>query len=65
LELSRSSWLVTSLSPGSREKRLKYSLEAGALGALLGLFGELQRKAPARRTGVRLKFIKSICIMDL
>jgi len=48
LELSRSTWLVTSLSPGNSEKMSKYSVKAGALPELLKLFSELKQKALAR-----------------
>jgi transposase len=48
LELSRSTWLVTSLSPGKGEKMSKHSVKAGALAELLKLFAELKRKAEAR-----------------
>lgn len=50
LELSRSSWLITSLSPGKGEKMSKHSVKAGDMAALLARFSELQRKA-AIRTG--------------
>ena len=40
MELSRSTWLITSLSPGSGEKMSKHSVPAGDIGALLArLFG--------------------------
>jgi transposase len=48
LELSRSTWLVTSLSPGKGEKMSRHSVEAGALAELLKLFSELKHKALAR-----------------
>ena len=48
LELSRSTWLVTALSPGKGEKMSNYSVEAGDLAELLTLFAELKRKAQAR-----------------
>jgi transposase len=48
LELSRSTWLITSLSPGAGEKLSKHSMPAGDLGALLGRFAQLQEKAAAR-----------------
>ena len=48
LELSRSNWLITSLSPGNGEKMSKHGVEAGDMAALLGRFAELQRKALAR-----------------
>lgn len=50
LELSRSNWLVTSLSPGNNEKMSRRSLEAGDMAGLMGLFADLSRKA-AIRTG--------------
>lgn len=50
LELSRSTWVVTSLSPGNGEKMSRRSLKAGDLGGLLGLFAELKRRA-RERTG--------------
>jgi transposase len=49
LELSRSTWLVTSLSPGNGEKMSKRSLEAGDMPGLMGLFADLKRKAAIRR----------------
>lgn len=48
LELSRSNWLVTSLSPGTGEKMSKHGLPAGDVAGLLKLFAELKRKAQAR-----------------
>src|SRR6201987_4336783 len=48
LELSRSTWLVTSLSPGRGEKMSKHSVSAGDMAALLARFSELRRKACAR-----------------
>jgi transposase len=48
LELSRSNWLVTSLSPGKGEKMSKRSVEAADIAGLLKLFAELKRKALAR-----------------
>jgi transposase len=44
LELSQSSWLVTSLSPGS-EKMSKYATSAGDGAALLALLTRLQNRA--------------------
>lgn len=51
LELSRSNWLITSLSPGNGEKMSKHGVEAGDLKELLARLAELQRKALAR-TGI-------------
>jgi len=48
LELSRSNWLITSLSPGNGEKMSKHGVAAGDMAGLLKLFAELQRKALAR-----------------
>ena len=48
LELSRSTWLITSLSPGSGEKMSKYGILAGDLAALLARFSGLKQKAFAR-----------------
>src|SRR6202142_310049 len=50
LELSRSIWLITSLSPGSGEKMSKHSVRAGDVAALLARLSELKRKA-SERTG--------------
>jgi len=48
LELSRSTWLVTSLSPGGGQKMSKHSVSAGDIAALLARFSELRRKSCAR-----------------
>lgn len=56
LELSRSTWLVTSLSPGSGEKMSRRSVKAGEVGALLALFGQLREQARAR-TGETYRII--------
>jgi transposase len=56
LELSRSRWLVTSLSPGAGEKLFRHQVAGGDLAALLALFVELQAKAEAR-TGLRYGII--------
>lgn len=48
LELSRSTWLVTSLSPGKGEKMSRHSLTAGHVAELLTLFAELRRNAEVR-----------------
>jgi transposase len=48
LELSRSTWLVTSLSPGNGEKMSKHSVKVGDMAGLLARFSELKRKAMAR-----------------
>jgi transposase len=48
LELSRKTWLVTSLSPGAGEKMSKHTVPADDVAGLLMLFAELKRKAEAR-----------------
>jgi transposase len=56
LELSRSIWLVTSLSPGGGEKMSKHSVRGGDVTGLLERFVQLQEKAQAR-TGQRYPII--------
>jgi transposase len=48
LELSRSTWLITSLSPGAGEKISKHSVSAGDTASLLRRFADLQQKARTR-----------------
>src|SRR3954470_21308321 len=48
MELSRSSWLITSLSPGGGEKMSKHSLRSGDVAGLLERFTQLEQKARAR-----------------
>ena len=48
LELSRSTWLVTSLSPGGGEKLSRREIKAGDVSALLARLVELRHKALAR-----------------
>lgn len=48
LELSRKTWLMTSLSPGKGEKMSKRSVQAGDVAGLLRRFAELRSKAAAR-----------------
>jgi transposase len=48
MELSRSTWLITSLSPGRGEKMSKHSVSAGDIPALLARFAEFKQKALAR-----------------
>jgi hypothetical protein len=50
LELSRSTWLATSLSPGRGEKMSKHIVSAGDIAALLGGFrssGGRRARGPA------------------
>src|SRR2546428_5623646 len=48
LELSRSSWLITSLSPGGGEKMSKHSVQGGDIAGLLRRFAQLKERARAR-----------------
>jgi transposase len=48
LELSRSSYLTTSLSPGAGEKLSQHSVKAGDIGGLLGRLTQLKEKARGR-----------------
>jgi transposase len=48
LELSRSTWLITSLSPGGGEKMSKHSVRGGDVAGLLDQFARLRAKARAR-----------------
>jgi len=48
LELSRSTWLVTSLSPGGGERMSRHSVTGGDVAALLARLTDLQGKAQVR-----------------
>ncbi len=48
MELSRSRWLLTSISPGAGEKMSQHSLPGGDLHGLFERLGDMQRKASAR-----------------
>src|SRR5260221_5357481 len=56
LELSRSTWLITSLSPGGGAKMSKHSVRGCDVAGLLEGFAQLQEKARAR-TGQRFPII--------
>src|SRR6476660_6143471 len=56
LELSRSSWLITSLSPGGGEKMSKHSVPGGDFARLMERFAQLQEKARLR-TGQSFRII--------
>src|SRR5467141_2395001 len=56
LELSRSSWLITSLSPGGGEKMSKHSVPGGDFAGLMDRFAQLQEKARLR-TGQSFRII--------
>lgn len=48
LELSRSSWVVTSLSPGGGERMSKHTVRGGDVAGLLKRFAQLREKAKGR-----------------
>ncbi|WP_371680969.1 IS110 family transposase [Microvirga sp. KLBC 81] len=48
MELSRSVWLITSLSPGAGEKMSKHSVRSGDVAELLARFAQLCEKARVR-----------------
>jgi len=48
LELSRSTWLVTSLSPGNGERMSKHQVRGGDIAGLLARFCDLRAKTHAR-----------------
>lgn len=56
MELSRSSWLITSLSPGNGEKMSKHPVRGGDVTGLLARFSWLKERALAR-TGRRVPII--------
>ena len=50
MELSKSTWLITSLSPGAGERMSKHVVPAGDIAGLMDRFNQLRTKA-AKRTG--------------
>ena len=48
LELSRSTWVITSLAPGGGEKMSKHSVPSGDIAALFARLSQLKEKARAR-----------------
>src|ERR1039457_1513261 len=56
LELSRSTWLITSLSPGGGEKMSKHVVRGGDVAGLLERFAQLREKTRAR-TGKVFPFV--------
>jgi len=56
LELSRSTWLITSLSPGGGEKMSKHVVRGGDVTGLLERFAQLREKTRAR-TGKVFSFV--------
>lgn len=56
MELSRSKWLITSVSPGNGEKMSRHSVAAGDLAGLFALFVKLRERSQAK-TGHRYPII--------
>src|ERR1700704_2074460 len=56
LELSRSTWLITSLSPGGGEKMSKHVVRGGDVAGLLERFAQLRKKTRTR-TGKVFPFV--------
>ena len=56
LELSRSTWLITSLSPYGGEKMSKHAVRGGNVAGLLERFAQLREKTRAR-TGKVFPFV--------
>jgi transposase len=52
LELSRSTWLITSLSPGGGEKMSKHTVRSGDVARLRARFSQLTEKAQVRTSQV-------------
>src|SRR3954468_17375257 len=48
LELSRSTWVITSLAPGGGETMSKHSVPSGDIAGLLARLSQLKEKARAR-----------------
>ena len=49
LELSKSTWLITALAPGS-EKMSRHSVAGGDLAGMFACFSELRRKTQVRQS---------------
>ena len=56
MELSKSTWLITSLSPGAGERMSKHIVRAGDVAGLMERFALLREKARVR-TGQEFGFI--------
>jgi len=48
MELSRSKWLITSVSPGNGEKMSKHSMAAGDVARLFALFANLRERSQTK-----------------
>ena len=62
MELSRSNWLITSLSPGNGEKMSKHAVRGGDVAGLMASFSQLREKAQARknRPGLAAKMVRRL-----
>jgi transposase len=56
MELSKSTWVITSLSPGTGERMSKHVVRAGDVSGLMERFAQLRTKAKAR-TGKEFRLI--------
>lgn len=56
MELSKSTWLITSLSPGAGERMSKHVVRAGDVAGLMERFAQLRAKA-RKRTGREFGFV--------
>jgi transposase len=56
MELSKSTWLITSLSPGAGERMSKHVVRAGDVAGLMERYAQLRAKAQAR-TGQEFGFV--------
>ncbi len=56
MELSRSSWMITSISPGGGERMSRHVLKAGDVAGLLDRLSQLREKA-SKRTGNEYPFV--------
>ena len=48
MELSRSTWLITSLLPGNGEKMSKHTIAAGSIAGLFDLLLKLRERSQAK-----------------
>src|SRR3981189_448015 len=65
LELSRSSWLITSLSPDGGEKMSKHVVRSGDIVGLLQRFEQLREKTQGRTGMASLSsFFRRLASMD-
>ena len=60
MELSRSIWLITSVSPGGGEKMSKHAVGAGNIAGLLEWLAQLKEKAVIRESAAR--FVSDVAL---